>query len=99
MRLQAINRGLHIHSSGRPDGARQGSGSLHVERVGWCLVFSQTKPRRGVPPLANVVNAANAPFQKRKKIALQKFTLSFSLSSVTFQNISKIYGKTKKQKY
>jgi hypothetical protein len=49
--------------------------------------------------LANVVNAANAPLQKRKIIELQKFTLSFSLSSVTFQNISKIYGKTKKQKY
>ncbi|MBV5302588.1 MAG: hypothetical protein JZU70_00050 [Chlorobium sp.] len=91
-----VNRGLNIQPSGRPDGARQGSVSLHVERVGWCMVFFQTTSPERRPPLANVVNAANAPFQKRKIIELQKFTLSFSLSSVTFKSISQVNGSSKK---
>jgi hypothetical protein len=53
--------------------------------VGSCRVFFQTTPRRGAPPLANVANAANAPFQKRIIFYTSKV---YSLFFLIFGNFS-----------
>lgn len=70
-------------------GAGQGSGSLHVGRVAWCRVFFQTTPRRGAPLLAYVVNAANAPFQKRIIFYTSKV---YSLFFLIFDNFSEYFS-------
>ena len=48
-------------------------------------VFPNYTPK-GSPPSANAVTAASAPFPKEKIFTHQKFTLSFSLSLLTFRN-------------